>query len=240
MNNKFYIKIPVISKIGMPSTILRRVDKNKNFKKYLPTQEQVEEHIRQNIIRISQKLKAIPLDGTLSETDFDEMIACLAKDGMISIPVNLRKIEIVKSSIDDPVIIINKFVQIKKEKFPMEEKLGIELLKKLVVESIDVFYVVKDKLSDGFQWTDVLPIAMEAKDLNFVITKWGEVGAQFKDMDTAEFESLVGLAVDELGFENEPLKNFIIKLAIFASSGYEVFEAYKALKPAENQAEETE
>lgn len=110
------------------------------------------------------------------------------------------------------------------------EKFGIDALEKVIVESVDVFEVAKDKLSDGFQWMDVIPIAAEAKDLNFLITEWTKLGQQFNDIDPEEFEQLVGKLVDELGFVKEKVKVFIMKLAAFAVAGYDVYEAFNDLK----------
>ena len=107
---------------------------------------------------------------------------------------------------------------------------GINLLEKTINEGVDVFQVAQEKLKDGYQWTDAVAIAMEAKDLWFITTDWSEIKAQFKDLDSEEIEQLVLKLVKELGIANEKALNLIQKSINFLSSGYELAVAIKELK----------
>lgn len=112
----------------------------------------------------------------------------------------------------------------------MDNKVGIELTKKLVVESLDVIDVSLEKLKDGFQLSDVFSIFMEAKDLDFLFSQYKELAEEIKDLDDTEIETLVDLTISELEIENEHLKDFVVKLIKFIHSGYELFVSYKVLK----------
>lgn len=109
-------------------------------------------------------------------------------------------------------------------------KVGIDKLQKVIVEGVDVFQVAQEKFKDGYQWTDAIAIAMEAKDLWFVTTDWSEIKAQFKDLDTDEIQQLVLKLVEELGIANEKALNLIQKSINFLSAGYEIAIAIKKLK----------
>ena len=71
-----------------------------------------------------------------------------------------------------------------------EEKVGIDLLKRLVKELVELGKITDTKLEDGFQYSDLFAIAMEGKDLAFVFSNWVEVRQQFDDLAIAEIKEL--------------------------------------------------
>lgn len=111
-----------------------------------------------------------------------------------------------------------------------ETKVGIELLKKLVKELVQLGKVTNEELKDGYQWTDLWSIFGEAKDLTFVFTNWKEIKSQFDDLDQQEIKDLVDSLVGELDIKEEEIVDLIEKSVDFAESGYELFLAIKALK----------
>jgi len=110
------------------------------------------------------------------------------------------------------------------------EKKGIELLKKAIIEIIDVVEVAHDKFKDGTQWSDAIPIAMELKDLYFIFTKWGELKAEFEDLDKDEITELAIKIAEEIGIGNEELRDVILRTIKVLIDGYELVVAIKALK----------
>jgi len=111
-----------------------------------------------------------------------------------------------------------------------EEKVGIDLLKRLVKEVVELGKVANEKLKDGYQWTDLLAIGMEGKDLTFAFTNWAEIKEQFDDLSTEEIKALVDELVLEMGFTDEEVLDLIESTVTFAEAGYNLFKAIKALK----------
>lgn len=111
-----------------------------------------------------------------------------------------------------------------------DEKVGIDLLKRLVKEVVELGKVTNEQLKDGFSWTDMWAIGMEGKDLSFVFTNWATVKEQFDDLSTEEIKQLVDELVTDLGFTDEEVLNLIEASVEFAESGYNLFIAIKNLK----------
>jgi hypothetical protein len=107
---------------------------------------------------------------------------------------------------------------------------GIESLKKLVKELVEFGKTAEIQLKDGFQWTDILPLFLEGKDLTFVVSNWGTIKEEVKDLDVEESKALVLSLVEELGVSDEEVKDLIEKAITFAESGYDLFKSIQALK----------
>ena len=111
-----------------------------------------------------------------------------------------------------------------------ENQYGVELLKKFIKESIELGRVIEDRLKDGWQWQDLLPILVEAKDLSFVIKNWNEIREEFQDLTEEEIVELVKSTVGELGVSDEEILELIDCIIDFAQSTYHLVLAFKALK----------
>lgn len=111
-----------------------------------------------------------------------------------------------------------------------DEKVGIDLLKRLVKEVVELGKVTNEQLKDGFSWTDMWAIGMEGKDLSFVFINWTAVKEQFDDLSPEEIKQLVDELVIELGFTDEEVLDLIEASVAFAESGYNLFIAIKNLK----------
>jgi len=110
------------------------------------------------------------------------------------------------------------------------EKMGIDLLKKLVKELYGFGSTVNEKLKDGFQYVDLLTIAFEGKDLAFVFKNWESVKNEFEDLSTAEVKELVDTLVAELELSDENVLNLIEQSVDFAEAGFNLFTAIKGMK----------
>lgn len=111
-----------------------------------------------------------------------------------------------------------------------KEEIGVELLKKFIKESIDLGKVIQERLKDGWQWTDLLPILVEAKDLSFVVKNWNEIREEFQDLTEDEIVELVKSTVGELGVSDEEILDLVDCIIEFASSMYHLVLAFKAIK----------
>lgn len=114
-----------------------------------------------------------------------------------------------------------------------KKEVGIDLLKKLIKEVVELGDVVNEQLKDGWQVTDLWPIFMEGKDLSFVMTNWSEVRLEFNDLTTAEIKKLTEELVNVLDIKQENILNLIEASIDFAESGYILFSAIKGLKKPE-------
>lgn len=112
----------------------------------------------------------------------------------------------------------------------MEGKVGIELLKKLVKNAVELGTTVNEKLKDGFQYSDLWAIGMEGKDLSFVFTNWASVKQEFDDLSTSEIKNLVDELVTDLGLTDDDVLNLIEQSVDFAEAGYNLFTAIKGMK----------
>jgi hypothetical protein len=112
----------------------------------------------------------------------------------------------------------------------VQDKVGIELLKKFLAEAVEFFLVVKDKMKDGYQWTDLWAIVMQGRDLTFVFSNWEEISNELGELDDEEIMELTKQAVGDLGLTDEELVTLVGDIAEFANAGYNVFKSIKAMK----------
>jgi hypothetical protein len=112
----------------------------------------------------------------------------------------------------------------------MEEKSGIDLLKRLVKELTEFGITANDKLKDGFQLMDIISLVTEGKDLAFVFTNWTAIKAEFEDLNEDEIKQLVDELVSDLKLSDVEVVTLIDKSIAFADAGYQLFKAIRALK----------
>lgn len=113
----------------------------------------------------------------------------------------------------------------------MAEVVGIELLKKLVKEFVDLGKVVVEQAKDGFTTSDLWPILMEGRDLTFVFSNWSDIRVEFNDLTKEETKELVDGLVVDLALETGVVLEVIEASIDFAEAGYLLFLAVKALTP---------
>ena len=113
----------------------------------------------------------------------------------------------------------------------MEEKevVGIDMLKKFIKESVEVYRVVCKQLEDGYQWTDVLPIVWEAKDLSFMVSNWENFSKELKDLSFEEFDALINSIIEEIGGTTEEIKELIMNASEFIEASYKMYLSVKKI-----------
>lgn len=113
----------------------------------------------------------------------------------------------------------------------------ITLLTKVIKESVELGKVVNDKLGDGYQWTDLIPISLEAKDLIFIFNQWAEIKEEVKDLDNDEIKQLIEELVADLGITKAEVVALIEAIVAWGDATYEVIVAFKAMKAASADTE---
>ena len=104
---------------------------------------------------------------------------------------------------------------------------GDDLLKKIIKEGIDVYKIIKAKLADGFQWTDMIPIVWEVKDMSFLVTDWKDVVVQFDNMTPEKFDDLVKELLTDIGGTPDEVATLINESAGFLEAAYGMYIAIK-------------
>lgn len=114
----------------------------------------------------------------------------------------------------------------------MEEKFGVENLKKVVSFGCGLTGQIAESLKDGWQWTDALSFVDEMAAIPGVVKTLPAVKQELSDLSTTEREELHAYIVEKFDIPNDKVEAFVENAIGVALNVLSLVEKWKALKAA--------